>query len=85
MINYNKLIRLNPTEYEREIINSRGQLINFVENPLLGQDAPIIAVCHELQIAENTEHFDIDSFYKGSEENPIFILNVKKYSISYGK
>ena len=50
MINYEKLMSKNPTEYER-FTNSKGQEIVFVEDQIEGCDAPIICVCHELKLA----------------------------------
>jgi len=58
-MNYQKLMSFNPTVYG-EIINSKGQEIVFVEHPTKGDEYPVIAVCHELQVAGVTDFFELD-------------------------
>lgn len=52
MLNYSKLMALKPTEYER-MVNSLGQEIVFYEHPIKGDEAEVICVCHELELAHN--------------------------------
>jgi hypothetical protein len=59
LLNYTKLMALNPTKYG-EMTNSQGQLIEFYEHPLKGDEFPVIAVSHVHQLAANTEFFDLE-------------------------
>ena len=80
MLNYDKLMALNPTQYDKHIVNSLGQTIYFFENPLLGSDATVIAVCHELRLADSTTFFDLEDFnIEGSEYNPVFFKHGHKH------
>ena len=58
-MNYKKLMSFNPTEYGL-MINSQGQKIVFVEHPTKGDEYPVIAVCHELELAGATDFFELD-------------------------
>jgi hypothetical protein len=58
-MNYKKLMSHNPTEYG-SMINSQGQKIVFVEHPIKGDEYPVIAVCHELELAGATDFFELD-------------------------
>jgi hypothetical protein len=58
-MNYQKLMSFNPTVYG-EMTNSKGQEIVFVEHPTRGDEYPVIAVCHELQVAGATDFFELD-------------------------
>jgi hypothetical protein len=58
-MNYQKLMSWNPTVYD-EMINSKGQKITFVEHPTRGDEWPVIAVCHELEVAATTDFFETD-------------------------
>jgi hypothetical protein len=79
-MNYEKLMNLQPFKYG-EIINNQKQLIEFYENPIYGQDAPVIAVCHELKLAEATDFYELDDMVAShGEYTPIFIDN----KITYG-
>jgi hypothetical protein len=74
-LNYEKLMSVVPTEYDR-MINSIGQEIVFYEHPIRGDEEFVIAVCHELKIAAYTDFFDIYDMiadHKGYE--PKFINN----------
>ncbi len=74
-MNYEKLMNLKPFKYG-EIINNQNQLIEFYENPVHGQDAPVIAVCHELKLAEATDFYELDDMVAShGEYTPIFIDN----------
>jgi hypothetical protein len=56
---YQKLMSFNPTEYG-SMTNSQGQKIVFVEHPTKGDEYPVIAVCHELELAGVTDFFELD-------------------------
>lgn len=58
-MNYFKLMAQEPTVYD-SMTNSYGQLIHFVEHPLHGDAAPIIVVCHDLQLAAMTDFYDLE-------------------------
>jgi hypothetical protein len=64
MLNYKKLIDLNPTVYI-EFVNSIGQTIKVVEHPLKGDESPVIIVCDELQLS------DYSDFYETGEINEV--------------
>lgn len=59
MINYNKLMSHNPSEYGR-MTNSKGQTIVFLEHPTLGDESDIICACHELQKADYSGWYDTE-------------------------
>ena len=67
MINYEKLMSKNPTEYER-FTNSKGQEIVFGEDPIEGCDAPIICVCHELKLASSSDFYETDDMLESHKE-----------------
>jgi hypothetical protein len=72
-MNYEKLMKLNPFKYG-EIINEKKQLIEFYEHPYYGQDFPVIAVCHELKLAQQTTFYElVDMIAEHGEYTPIFI------------
>ena len=76
-MNYSKLIDLNPTSFG-VITNSKGQQIEFVEHPRLGDEFPIICVCHELKLAESSDFFDLDDMTADHKEyEPWFNENNK--------
>ena len=73
MINYDKLMSHNPTVYD-EMTNSKGQMIVFVEHPLRGDETFVIAVCHELKLADYTPFFDLDDMMADhGEYEPVFM------------
>lgn len=73
MLNYEKLMANNPTEYGR-MINSLGQEIIFVEHPFKGDEYPVIAVCKELKLACTTEFWDLDDMMADHKEyEPTFV------------
>lgn len=49
----------NPTQYG-EMVNTKGQKITFYEHPLRGDEAEVICVCHELQLAAYSTFFELD-------------------------
>lgn len=67
MLNYSKLIENNPTVYTT-LINSEGQTIDLVEHPLKGDEAQVIAVCHELQLASYTGFYDTEDMLQDHKE-----------------
>lgn len=70
-LNYHHLMDFKPTIIGN-VINQLGQVITFVEHPLLGDEHPVIAVFHEFEMAVNTEFFDMDDMYPGSEYLPVY-------------
>ena len=73
MLNYQKLINLNPTVYG-SFVNSLGQNITFVEHPLKGDEVPVICLCHELNLASYSDFFETDDMIADHREyEPIFI------------
>ena len=72
MINYNKLMSHKPTSFGT-MVNSIGQTIEFYEHPLKGDEAEVIAVCHELQLAAYSSFFEIDDMIaEHGEYEPTF-------------
>jgi hypothetical protein len=67
MLNYKKLMALEPTEYDR-MINSLGQEIVFYEHPLRGDEFPVIIVCHELKLADYTDFMETDDMVASHKE-----------------
>ena len=73
MLNYKKLMELNPTSYG-EITNSLGQEIEFLEHPLEGDLAEVICVCHALELASYSSFFETDDMENESKEyEPSFV------------
>jgi len=73
---YDKVvIKCNAAHYNHHIVNSKNQDIEFYEHPLHGDEAPVIAVCHKLKMAANTNFYDLDDMYEGSNYLPVFLEN----------
>jgi fumarate reductase subunit C len=73
--NYKKLMSERPTFYYA-MTNSWGQKINFYEHPYLGDETFVIAVCHELELAQDTEFFDLDDMTsKTYDDYHVFFKN----------
>lgn len=73
--NYSKLMNAEPTKLG-ELVNSQGQTITFLEHPFKGDESPVIACCHSLQLAQDTdfyELYDMTSPELGGEYEPVFI------------
>ena len=70
-LNYHHLMDSKPTIIG-SVINQLGQVITFIEHPVLGDEYPVIAVFHEFELAVNTEFFDMDDMYTGSEYLPVY-------------
>ena len=66
-ISYKKLMNLNPTSYG-DITNSKGQIIDFVEHPTQGDGAPVICVCHKLELAAYSGFFETDDMEADHKE-----------------
>jgi len=74
MINYTKLMSHNPTKYG-SMINDEGQIIDFYEHPLKGDESSIIAVNHDLQLADYTGFYELDDMTaEHGEYQPSFVL-----------
>jgi len=70
---YDNLQELNPTSYGK-ITNSLGQEVEFVEHPHLGDSSPVICVCHELQLAFDSDFFETDDMEaEHGEYEPTFV------------
>ena len=75
-MNYKKLMDHNPTSYGKHI-NLIGQEIEFFEHPLKGGDAPVICVCHELQLAASSAFYETDDMIADHKEyEPSFVDGV---------
>lgn len=73
MLNYSKLIAQKPTVYG-SFVNSLGQTIEFVEHPFYGDEAEIVCVCHELQLASYSTFFETDDMLAEHKEyEPTFV------------
>jgi hypothetical protein len=67
MLNYDKLMAHNPTEYGR-MTNSLGQEIIFVEHPLRGDETPVICVCPQLELASYSTFYELDDMIADHKE-----------------
>ena len=67
MLNYQKLMAHNPTEYG-QMTNSFGQLITFVEHPIHGDEYPVICVCHALELASASTFYELDDMMADHKE-----------------
>jgi hypothetical protein len=73
MLNYQKLMDNNPTEYER-FTNSLGQEIVFYEHPFKGDESEILVVCHNLKLACYSGFFETNDMLKSHKEyEPTFV------------
>lgn len=77
-MDYKKLVEHDPTEYGR-LTNRLGQEIIFVEHPFKGDEHPVVAICHELEVARTTEFFDIDDMMLAEDYEPFFIKGELQY------
>jgi hypothetical protein len=66
-MNYQKLMQHNPTSYGT-MLNSLGQTIEFYEHPFKGDEAEVICVSHELQLAEYSTFFETDDMIADHKE-----------------
>lgn len=73
MLNYARLMKLEPFKYG-SMMNDMGQQIDFYEHPLRGEEAEVIAVSHEMQLAEYTGFYELDDMTaEHGEYQPAFI------------
>lgn len=79
-MDYKKLMENNPTSFGK-MMNDKGQLIEFYEHPIHGDEAPIICVCHELNYASSSGFYETDDMeaehgeYQPSfDENGILVI-----------
>jgi len=81
-MNYQKLISQAPTVYD-SFVNRRGQTIELVEHPELGEEYPVICVCHELQLAAASEFWDTeDMLADHGEYEPSFVSGELVYGLN---
>jgi hypothetical protein len=78
MLNYEKLMEAEPTVLGT-MVNSLGQKIEFVEHPYKGDEYPVIAVCKELELASDTDFFDLDDMLADHKEYEPTFQNGKLY------
>jgi hypothetical protein len=72
-MNYAKLMATEPTKLG-EITNNLNQLIEFYEHPLRGDESPVIAVCHDMKLAELTDFYELDDMTATEEDyRPMFV------------
>lgn len=73
-MNYEKLMKAEPFKLG-EIANNLNQLIEFYEHPVRGDESPVIAVCHELKLAELTDFYELDDMTAKTYEDyrPLFV------------
>ena len=77
-MNYAKLMQHNPTSFGT-FTNSMGQIIDFLEHPLKGDEAQVICVCHELQLAEYSTFYETDDMTQDHREYEPSFLDGKLY------
>ena len=71
-MNFDWLINMDATILG-SMENDMGQLIEFVEHPLMGEDAPVICMCRELEVAEPSDFFETYDMQKIEDYMPFFI------------
>lgn len=71
MLNYKKLMAHKPTSFGT-MTNRKGQVIEFFENPICGDDAPVICASHELELAAHSTFFETDDMEHGEDYEPSF-------------
>mgnify|MGYP003606717051 CR=1 FL=1 len=70
---YPKLLIYEPTVLAT-LTNSLGQEIELVEHPTKGDEGFVIAICHDLKLAEDTPFFDLaDMLAEHKEYEPSFV------------
>lgn len=68
-------MHLNPTSFGK-MMNDKGQLIEFYEHPIYGDESPIICVCHELNYASSSDFYETDDMEaEHGEYQPSFNKN----------
>ncbi len=71
MLNYAKLMEHKPTSYG-EMVNSKGQTIEFYEHPTKGDEAEVLCVSHDLKLAAYSTFFETDDMEGGEDYEPSF-------------
>ena len=71
-LNHQVLMALQPTKYETTT-NQLGQMVDFYEHPLHGDEYPVIAVIEAEKVAYNTGFYDCEDFYDGSDYMPVYM------------
>lgn len=77
-MNYQWLIDMDATIYG-SMENDMGQTIVFVEHPLMGEESPVICMCRELEVAQESEFYDLYDMQAGLDYMPFFIDGELKY------
>ena len=72
-LDYNKLMNHRPYKLGH-MVNREGQLVTFYENPIHGEESPVIVVWHDGQQAFETDAYDLDDMTNEdfSDYQPIF-------------
>jgi hypothetical protein len=71
-INYEKLMKRKPT-YLGCTTNDLKQNIDFYEDPIHGDEAEVICVCHELQLAAYSSFFETSDMHGRGCYQPLFV------------
>lgn len=64
-------MEFNLTKYA-EVTNRLGQLMEFYENPIRGDEAPVIIVYHAEKIAVESDFFEPDDMLQGEDYEPLY-------------
>jgi hypothetical protein len=67
-----------PTKYS-EMTNRLGQVIEFYEHPIRGDEAEIICVNHNLKLASYSTFYDIEDMIAEHREYEPSFINCKFY------
>lgn len=78
MLNYQKLMSFNPTIIG-EFTNRLEQKIEFVEHPTKGDEAEVICICRELELASYSSFFETDDMVQDHQEYAPSFQNGKLY------
>lgn len=65
-----KFMAHNPTVLDTKL-SSHKQVCTFYEHPTRGDEAPVYVMIGE--VLADTEFFDLDDFYTGSDYEPVLI------------
>lgn len=80
-MNYQKLMDYNPTSLGK-FTNSLNQEIEFYEHPILGDEAGVVCVCHELKLASTSGFMETDDMVADHKEyEPLFIEGKLTYGM----
>lgn len=72
-LNYTKLMSHNPSKID-SMVNNYQQKVTFYENPIHGEESPVIAVWHDKQQAFETDFYETDDMMSEDYDDyqPIF-------------